>query len=562
MRIRLSRRAVVGVIVIALAGVGAPALAGHGGGGGGGGGGGNPGSQPYIQFKSGGYSVSEGTTNAVIQLQRVPKGSDQVYFSTNGSPNGAAGADNCSNTASDYITQTNRLVGIGSNGVGTALVPICNNDFFENSETVNLILSAAGTTPVGGKITAALTISDSDKAPILSVNSRTGPEGSTRIFTVTASSANPVLPMSVHWATADGTATVADGDYATQSGDVAIAPGATTTTFSVDSIDDAVWEPGAAQYFWVNLSSPVNASLDPLANSGKFTLTDLNDSAPTLSIDNTSADEGSPLGFTVTRSGKSDVPVTFDWATADGTATGGLACTGAAGSPNYVTANAVGVSIPASANATETSPVSVSTCDDYTLTGAGKTMSVNLSNVTGAVAGDFSADGTINDIDEAASLTLTSACDVTDCLTNSTSYTATVKDAGGNALKGALVRFEAYDTAGSLWDPSHFAFVQFPFSVYDGAAFDQTGNGMDINNTPVAEGAGDATLVLPPTGVTGPDGRNAVLACVVTAVAATPHCGYATDVFFDVVFTIDPVDQTSTPLVDWSYTRDTGDITF
>lgn len=389
------RVAVVGCTVSAvIAALVAPALAK----GGGGGGGGNPGSQPYIQFKAGGYSVTEGTTNAVIQVQRVPKGTDQIYFSTNGSPNGAVGAANCSDPATDYIIQTNHLVGIGSNGVGTALVPICDNSFFENTETVNLVLSAAGTTPVGGKITAQLTISDNDRAPVLSVNSRTGAEGTTQTFTVTASSADPLLPLSFHWSTSDGTATVADGDYAAQSGNGSIAPGNTTTTFDITSLNDGVFEPGTDEYLWVNLSSPVNSSISSTAGSGKDNLQDIN-SPPTLAVNDMSVSEGGVLTFTVTRTGMTTVPATFDWSTAaNGTAAAGALgtdCTTAG--LDYVSTGATAVSIP-SGGLSNTTTFNVTSCEDATPE-SNETFTVNLTNAGGSTISDATGVGTINDND-------------------------------------------------------------------------------------------------------------------------------------------------------------------
>jgi len=389
------------VMTVALGVVAALAVPALAKGPGGGGGGGNPGSQPYIQFKSGGYSVTEGTTNAVIQLQRVPKGVDQVYFSTNGSPNGAVGAADCSDPATDYIIQTNHLYGIGSNGVGTAFVPICNNSFYEHSETVNMVLSAAGTTPVGQHITAQLTISDNDKAPVLSVNNRTGAEGTTQTFTVTASSADPLLPMSFHWATSDGTATVANGDYASQSGNKSIAPGDTSVTFDVTSLNDNVFEPGTDEYFWVNLSAPVNASISSTAGKGKDNLQDIN-SPPTLTVDDVSNSEGNVIGFTVTRHGMTTGAATFDWTTvADGTASasgfGPNNVCGAAVIPtnDYLSNSGNDVSI-APGGATGTATLNVTTCQDPDPE-ANENFHVTLSDANFASISDGSGVGTIND---------------------------------------------------------------------------------------------------------------------------------------------------------------------
>ena len=447
MRMRLSRRATVGMTVVAMAAVGVPAFA--GGHGGGGGGGGNPGTKPYIEFKAGGaFTVTEGTANAVIQVERVPKAADSVYFSTNGSPNGAVGAADCSNPATDYIVVTSQIVSIGTNGVGVATVPICNNSFFENSETVNLLLSQRTTTPVGGKITGTLTINDNDKAPVLSVNNKTGAEGTTQTFTVTASTADPLLPMSVHWSTSDGTATVADGDYASQSGDVAIAPGNTTATFDVTSLDDGVFEPGTDEYFWVNLSAPVNSSVSSTAGSGKYTVQDI-DAPPTLSVNDVTDWEGNVIGFTVTRTGMTTGAATFDWTTssdADALAT-------ASGDPNnvcgvnandYISAGAHNVSI-APGGATASTTVNVTTCEDV-LQEDNEKFHVYLSSPAFATISDDTGVGTIRDNDPYNTTVVT---DPSGGVTQGTMVleTATVTNKNGDPLPGITVR-------GELWRDS------------------------------------------------------------------------------------------------------------
>lgn len=534
MRMRPSRRGAVTLTVVAMCAAGVPAFAGgHGGGVGGGGGG--PGTRPYVEFKGGGsFTVTEGTASAVIQIERVPKGTDQVLFSTNGSPNGAAGAANCSDPATDYVVVTNAVVNIGSNGVGVANVQICNNTFFENQELVNLLLSQkSGSSPVGGKITGTLTINDNDKAPALSVNSKTGAEGTTQTFTVTASSANPLLPMSVHWSTSDGTGTspppakVADGDYNTQSGDLAFVPGATTMTFDVTSLNDGVFEPGPDEYFWVNLSSPVNASISSTAGSSKDNLQDIN-SPPTLTIDDVTNWEGNVIGFTVTRHGMTTGAATFDWATSPGTATatavGSLDNVCSTALPNdYVSGSANDVSIPAG-GATNTVAVNVTTCEDLEQED-NETFTVNLSDAAFASISDNSGTGTIKDNDP-YSLTVTPKGGSAGS-GDSETYNALVTNTAGDELSGVLVRFEAYATDFAEYDSSGFtAFRQFDLTGPGFAGFDVTGDDIDVNSNPASESDGQATVVVPPTGATY---ANEVVGCVVTAVAASPSCGGITD---------------------------------
>src|SRR5204863_200798 len=75
-------------------------------------------------------------------------------------------------------------------------------------------------------------------------------------FTVTLSSA-PTTPVTIGWATADGTATAGSGDYVAASGTVSFAAGETSKTITVTVNGDTIFE--ANEAFSVALSGPVGA---------------------------------------------------------------------------------------------------------------------------------------------------------------------------------------------------------------------------------------------------------------------------------------------------------------
>jgi hypothetical protein len=79
-----------------------------------------------------------------------------------------------------------------------------------------------------GQTTATLTIVDDDATPTLSIGDASVAEGnggtSAANFTVTLSAASG-RPVTVGYAAADGTATVADNDYLNASGILTFAPG-------------------------------------------------------------------------------------------------------------------------------------------------------------------------------------------------------------------------------------------------------------------------------------------------------------------------------------------------
>src|SRR6185295_16467413 len=79
----------------------------------------------------------------------------------------------------------------------------------------------------------------------------------TLVYTVTASFPVPAGGLSVHYATADGTATAGSGDYVPTSGTLNFAQGDTTATISVTVNGDTLFERN--ETLLVNLSNPVNA---------------------------------------------------------------------------------------------------------------------------------------------------------------------------------------------------------------------------------------------------------------------------------------------------------------
>jgi chitinase len=98
--------------------------------------------------------------------------------------------------------------------------------------------------------------------PTLFINNITileGDGGSTNAsFTVTLSAASSQT-VSVDYATADNTATIADNDYLAASGTLTFAPGLTTRPITVTIIGDTNVE--GDESFLVNLSNPVNAAI-------------------------------------------------------------------------------------------------------------------------------------------------------------------------------------------------------------------------------------------------------------------------------------------------------------
>ena len=110
----------------------------------------------------------------------------------------------------------------------------------------------------------------------------------TYTFTVTRSG-NLSGSSRVHYATANGSATTADGDYASTSGDLAFAIGEASKTVEVTVNGDTAFEP--TEDFFVNLSSATNATI--FDSQGKGTIQN-DDPQPTVSISDVSAERATP----------------------------------------------------------------------------------------------------------------------------------------------------------------------------------------------------------------------------------------------------------------------------
>ncbi len=127
--------------------------------------------------------------------------------------------------------------------------------------------------------------------------------------------------VTVDFATADGSATVANDDYQPTSGTLTFEPGVTSQTVSVSVNGDTKLEDD--ETFFVNLS---NASLGAVILDGEGVGKIGNDDqVPSLSIDDVTMDEGdsgtTKFVFTVSLSNLTDQPVTVDYGTSDGSAT-------------------------------------------------------------------------------------------------------------------------------------------------------------------------------------------------------------------------------------------------
>jgi disulfide oxidoreductase YuzD len=328
-------------------------------------------------------SVSESSANATftVTLSTTSTLTVTVDYST---ANGTATA------GSDYQATSGTLTFAPGETTKSILVPIINDTMDEPSETFFVNLTNASNATILDNQGQG-TITDNDAAPTISINDISVAEGDSgttnATFNVTLSAASG-FTVTVNYATADGTAT-AGTDYQAASGTLTFNPGQTTQTVLVPVNGDTTFE--SDETFFVNLTTPVNATI--LDNQGQGTIT--NDDAappiPAITINDVSVTEGNSgtktLDFTVSLSMNPTQTVTVDYATANGTATAGSDYQSTSGTLTF--------------NPGETSkPVSV-TINGDTLVEPDETFFVNLTNAVNAIIADTQGLGTITNDDTA-----------------------------------------------------------------------------------------------------------------------------------------------------------------
>ena len=231
----------------------------------------------------------------------------------------AYATDNDTAAGGDYNSTSGTLTFAPGETSKTVTVLVNGDRVPEPTETFALNLSApTNATIADGQGVGTIL----DDEPRISINDVTVTEGNTgavnATFTVSLSVAYDVA-VTVHYQTANGSAT-AGSDYKDASGDVTIAAGQTTRTFTIAVIGDRSAEP--SEEFVVNLGAATNGLI--VDSQGVGTIVD---DEPRISIGDVSKKEGNAgltaFAFTVSLSAAYDVPVTVAYATANGTATAG-----------------------------------------------------------------------------------------------------------------------------------------------------------------------------------------------------------------------------------------------
>jgi hypothetical protein len=253
-----------------------------------------------------------------------------------------------------------------------------------------------GTKPTTSEFSYNATVASSDTGDFgLSVSTVNVTEGTPTVTLTVNRTGGSSGAVSVAY-TISGVTATAGSDYFGTGGTLNFQSGQTSRTITVPITNDTTDEPD--ETLKVALSNPMGGPQVTGIAETTITIVD-NDNPPSISINDVSLAEGNSgataMGFTVSLSAASAFPITVNWASADGTATGGIDYTSANGSLTFnpgdsqktITINASGDVI------TETS----------------ETLSVTLSSPTNASLGDSSGTGTILDDDYAGDLQFAAA---------------------------------------------------------------------------------------------------------------------------------------------------------
>ncbi|MDD1429939.1 hypothetical protein MEO42_02175 [Dolichospermum sp. ST_sed6] len=270
----------------------------------------------------------------------------------------------------------------------------------------------------------------------LSINDVTLTEGNSgtknATFTVTLSG-ETFQPVTVNYATANGTAT-AGSDYTATTGTLIfnVNPGETSKKITVPILGDTLVE--GNETFFVNLSNPINANIAD--TQGIATIT--NDDFPVINLSaNQSIVEGftSPqnLSYTVTLSSASTQTITVQYATANGTATAASDYTSTSGTLTFnpgVTSQVINIPILNNSinEANETFTLTLSSPTNANL-GTTKTVTTTITDtLTAAVTTTLPANG--------ENLTLTGTIAING--TGNAGNNVIIGNAANNILNGAL----------------------------------------------------------------------------------------------------------------------------
>jgi Ca2+-binding RTX toxin-like protein len=217
--------------------------------------------------------LEDGTPNLVYTFTRT--GPTSNALTVNYSIGGTA------TNGTDYTTIVTSVTFAAGSTTATVTVDPTADTIIEDNETVALTL-ATGTGYTIGTTTAVTGTITNDDFPSISINDITVVEGKdlTAPLTLSLSSPSPqTITVNYTITAVDATANL---DYTSSTGTLTFAANSTTATLSIPILNDNLNEEDES--FFITLSNPNNATLNPDANIGEVIITDTLQSSLTRTL--------------------------------------------------------------------------------------------------------------------------------------------------------------------------------------------------------------------------------------------------------------------------------------
>ena len=352
----------------------------------------------------------------------------------------------------DYVAVVGATVSIPAGSTSTTTtIPILDDVIDEADETFTVTLSNAtgGATISSAAGSSTVTILDNDPLRVLSIADTVVGEGdATAAVTVTLDGLSS-FNVTVRYDTADAS-TTAGVDYAAKGATTTISAGSTSTTVTVDVLDDMIDE--LDETFTIALSDPINATTT--GGSPTATVTIVDDDEPVVSIGDVAVGEAAGgATLTITADIAPAVDATVQVSTADGTA---------AASADYV---ATSTTATITAGTTSTT-VTVSIADD-SLDELNETFTVALSNPTNATTtgGSATATVTITDDDAPPSVSAPTAVSVAEGDSGTTTTVDIVVSLSTVSSFDVMVQYDTADLTASAAEGDYDAVVAGTLTV-------------------------------------------------------------------------------------------------
>ena len=302
-----------------------------------------------------------------------------------------ATADGTATAGQDYVARTGTLTFAPGETTKVITVKVTGDTTIEGNETLKINLSSPSGATIADQVANGTIVNDDAQIAVANASVTEGNDGTTNLAFTVKLSAAASGPVTVAYATSNGTAR-AGQDYVAQTGALTFAAGETSKVVNVRVTGDTAVE--GNETVRLTLSAPAGAVIKDGAAVGTI-VNDDSTALPSLSISDASSAEGSAAAsgnttFTVSLSSAAASPVTVNFTTANGTAVAGSDYVAQSGTLTFA------------AGETQKT-IQIATIGDAVFE-ANESFSLVLSSASGATVADATGIGTIVNDDAAPAL--------------------------------------------------------------------------------------------------------------------------------------------------------------